>query len=89
MTSSACLGIIIRHITGIYVKAKTTILGVQCPDPRLREFHSAVLRGGHLGADNPAVARCNVLTSRAVNEHSRNFTAPGEGPYYLLWSSPC
>ena len=80
MTSSACLGIIIRHITGIYVKAKTTILGVQCPDPRLREFHSAVLRGGHLGADNPAVARCSVLTT--VNEHSRSFTAPGEGTYY-------
>ena len=81
MTSSACLGIIIRHITGIYVKAKTTILDVQCPDPRLREFHSAVLRGGHLGADNPALARCSVLTSRAVNEPSRSFTVPGEGPY--------
>ena len=79
MPSSACLGIIIRHITGIYVKAKTPILGVQCPDPRLREFHSA-LRGGHLGADNPAVARCSVVTSRAVNEHSTSFTAPGEGP---------
>ena len=82
MTSSACLGIIIRHITGIYVKAKTTILDVQCPDPRLREFHSAVLRGGHLGADNPTLARCSVLTSRAVNEPSRLEKA-------LLGPSPC